>query len=106
MTKTQQRKLIKRAITIKAQLEMVKPLYRELDEIVAALAASGFSSDMVDKRLVILVDNFEDRNTCFRIARVNRYELKEEAVIRRIDPSKIKAVKAKTKKDPFTVRRR
>lgn len=93
MTKAQQQKLIKRAIVIKAQLEQIKPLYRELDEIVAVLAAAGFSSGIIDKRLVILVDNFEDKNTCFRVARVNRYELREEAAV-------------KNRNDPFKVRRR
>lgn len=65
--------LVKRAQEIQAQLDTVKPLYSELDEITQALVAvrTGLA-----KYGVTVVDNFEAKNTVFKATGVKRFELR------------------------------
>lgn len=76
------KRLIQRAVEIQAILDQVKPLYKELDEIVVALANRGFRAGKHNGAVVVLVDNFDGKNTCFRATGVKRFELsiKKEAV--------------------------
>lgn len=66
-------KLVARAKAISRQLDEVKPLYNELDQITFALNA-------VKERLatygVAVVDNFEAKNTMFKTVGMRRYDLK------------------------------
>lgn len=69
------RKMVNRARAITNQLDQVKPLYGELDEITFALLA-------VQKRLkdhgAVIVDRFADKNTAFKTVGIRRYELSWE----------------------------
>lgn len=71
-------KLAKRALEIKMQLEEVKPLYEELDEITMQLVGAG-ATHWVDRKTKLgfeIVDNFEKKNTCWRAHGIRRWELK------------------------------
>lgn len=72
MSKKQIGRLVERAKWIRMQLDEVKPLYKELDAIVLALVPM---EEELGKYGVILVDNFLEKNTCFKVASVNRYQL-------------------------------
>lgn len=65
--------LAKRARAIMKQLDEVKPLYRELDEI--TLALFGVGDKLRDFGLVV-VDNFEEKNTMFKTSAFKRFDLK------------------------------
>ncbi len=75
------RKLIERALKIQQKLEENKPLYKELDEIVLNLASQGFSHDTLENLEIELVDNFADKNTCFKVAGVKRFDLKVKSKV-------------------------
>lgn len=72
--------LLARAVQIKAQLEAVKPLYDELEQvtlsIVNAHLAAGAEATVPTGHVVQVVDNFAGANTVFRPAAVKRFELK------------------------------
>lgn len=67
------KKLVKRARAISAQLDEVKPLYNELDQITLALA---MVKDKLPKHGVTMVDNFSAKNTQFKVASFRRFELR------------------------------
>lgn len=67
------RKLVERAHAISMQLDEVKPLYNELDQITLALAQV---QDQLPEHGVTMVDNFSDRNSNFKVASFRRFELK------------------------------
>lgn len=70
-------KLVNRARSIRQQLDEVKPLYNELDQITLALMnAQAIVRKHGDRFGVELVDNFADKNTAFRVAAIRRFELK------------------------------
>ena len=68
------KKMIQRVGEIHEKLDEVKPLYNELDRITYALI------HVEKKRLLryglTIVDNFEHKNTQFKVAAISRYELK------------------------------
>lgn len=67
---------LKRAVEIHLDLEKVKPLYKELDEITLDLVKTG-KTDFESLGIKCqIVDNFLDKNTCYRMAFVKRFELK------------------------------
>jgi hypothetical protein len=67
------KKLVERARAISAQLDEVKPLYNELDQITLALA---MVKDKLPKHGVTMVDNFSAKNTQFKVASFRRFELR------------------------------
>lgn len=67
--------LLEEAIEIKPEIEAAKMLYRRMDEIVMKLIDLEFDEARVNGCLVSMLDNFSEKNTAFRIARVNRFEL-------------------------------
>lgn len=70
-------KLVHRARSIRQQLDEVKPLYNELDEITLALMNAQETLRKHGMKFgVELIDNFAEKNTAFRVARINRFELK------------------------------
>lgn len=68
--------LVKRAIEIQTELEKVKPLYSELDQIIQTLVEREVSEYALGPIKVRLIDNFEKKNSCFRAVAIKRYELK------------------------------
>lgn len=70
--------LINRAAEIEDFLLQVKPLYRERDDIIAALVEMGVFQAQHNGFLMNIVDNFLEKNTQFRIARFARFEMKIE----------------------------
>ncbi len=67
------KKLVERARAISEQLDEVKPLYNELDQITLALS---MVKDLLPKHGVTMVDNFSEKNTQFKVASFRRFELK------------------------------
>jgi hypothetical protein len=65
--------LVERAREISEQLDEVKPLYNELDQITYALIA--VRDDLHDFGVTI-ADNFAGKNTQFKTVGMRRYELK------------------------------
>lgn len=73
--------LIERALKIQQELEHNKPLYKEMDEIIIQLAREGFTGADLGNIQVELVDNFEEKNTCFKVAGVKRFDLKVKSKV-------------------------
>ncbi len=73
-------KMLVRAEKIQLQLDQVRPLYRELDEITSALFNASLASTkmraFLEKKGVALIDNFADKNTQFKTVAIKRYELR------------------------------
>lgn len=70
--------IVNRIAAIKTQLEAVKPLYDELDELTAEMGEVAEVNQTLatnDGRFVTLVDNFADKNTVFRPAAVRRFDV-------------------------------
>lgn len=65
-------KMVERARAITQQLDEVKPLYHELDEIVAALVAA---KEGLSRYGVAIKDNFEVKNTQFKTVAMRRYDI-------------------------------
>jgi hypothetical protein len=65
--------MISRAQKIQLQLDQVKPLYQELDQITFALVAV---KEKLASHGVVIVDNFAEKNTQFKTIGIKRYELK------------------------------
>lgn len=71
-------KLVDRIAKIKDLLDANKPLYEELDDLIMKLVKVvqiGETTQTEDERFVTLVDNFEDKNTCFKVAGVKRFDV-------------------------------
>lgn len=69
--------MAKRAAEVLAQLESMKPLYNELDKLTQDLMESGATGTDLGKLKLVLVDNFETKNTVFKTTSIKRYELKK-----------------------------
>lgn len=72
MTKSQK---YNRLFEIHEQLESVKELYRERDELLAELSAKkqlNFSSKLFN---AVIIDVFEDRQTAFTSAAISRFKV-------------------------------
>lgn len=83
--KAETRKLLDRAVEIQAILNQVKPLYNELDEIIAELVRVGFKREAFFSGYeLILVDNFEKKNTVFKATGIRRFDLKIEKKVERV----------------------
>lgn len=67
---------ISRFIELNKQIEVAKELYNERDQLVLLLKTNGFTSMKIDGVEYTLVDNFETKNTAWRMAAVNRFEIK------------------------------
>lgn len=67
--------VVRRAIEIHDKLHEVKALYKEQDEILQKMIEAGFTSVVVDGKLVALVDNFAEKNTVFKATGFRRFEL-------------------------------
>lgn len=62
----------KRARELIDQIEAIKPLYKELDELTDKLFAAGF----VAGEGLAIVDNFAEKNTVWKASAIRRFELK------------------------------
>ncbi len=69
-------KILKRILSIQAELDVRKALYDELDMLTMQLQDEGFHHAEIGEFLIDLVDNFANGNTCFRPAGVKRFEIK------------------------------
>lgn len=65
--------MLARAKEIQSQLDEVKPLYRELDEITFSVIRV---KERVEKHGAVLIDQYADKNTQFRNVAMKRFELK------------------------------
>ncbi len=70
--------LLDKAIETQLQIDSVKDLYKEMDAIIDKLISSGFETLSYKGRVISLIDNFKNKNTCFRVAGIKRFELKIE----------------------------
>ncbi len=70
--------LLNRAAELSSQLQQVKSLYKELDEITNQMLEMEVLQASTDDYTMTMVDNFAEKNTAFRVARLNRFELKIE----------------------------
>ena len=65
--------MMDRAKKIQFQLDEVKPLYQELDQITFALLPI---KDKISRFGAVIVDNFAEKNTQFKTVGMKRFELK------------------------------
>lgn len=75
---TRTMEIVNRIATIKTQLESIKPLYDELDDLTAELGDVAEVNQVLatnDGRFLTLIDNFADKNTVFRPAAVRRFDV-------------------------------
>lgn len=72
--------LITRAAEISMVLEENKALYRELDGITQQLIEMEILQAFAPGVQMTITDNFAKANTAFRVARINRYEMKIERI--------------------------
>ncbi len=92
--------VVNRIAAIKDQLELVKPLYEELDDLTEELLEVAEVNQTLktdDNRLVTLIDNFADKNTVFRSAAVRRFEaelLTADEMTKKLIAAEKKAAKA------------
>lgn len=78
MNKNEVMGLVERIKDLKDQLEQVKPLYAELDDLIIELGEEveiGETLKTDDDRFVTLIDNFADKNTVFKVAGVRRFDV-------------------------------
>lgn len=70
-------RLVKRAYAISKQLDEVKPLYGELDEITHALlnVQALKKNGALEKYGVAIVDQYAEKNTAFRTVGIQRFKL-------------------------------
>lgn len=64
-----------RAMEILKQLEKVKPLYAELDEIAQDMAKTKIPCIAIGRKHLFLKDNFAERNTAWKSTAIRRFEL-------------------------------
>lgn len=72
----QYKERLERIIDIQEELDVRKKLYDEYDKLVVALQADGFIEAIIDGKELKLVDNYAEKNVCWRMAAIKRYELK------------------------------
>src|SRR5271167_4313980 len=112
------KELVQRAAEILDSLAIVKPLYRELDDITLALIGMDIFSIVYGDIQLTVVDNFSEKNTCFRVGRFKRFDVEIERkkdIFRISEPKeekprekpKAKPKRSETAKRPeiFTVRK-
>ena len=70
-------RLVKRAYAISKQLDEVKPLYNELDQITQALLTVDAlkKGNALEHYGVAIVDQFTEKNTVFRTVGIQRFKL-------------------------------
>ena len=78
MTKSQAKKIIRRAIELTKQVEDLKSIYRELDEIIGVMIEHKIKAGVDEGNVIRLVDNFTQKNTTFKSTAFRRYDLKLE----------------------------
>lgn len=85
-----------RIVAIKAQLELQKPLYEELDNLTLELKAIvGVDAEvMANGSFVTVVDNFAEKNTVFRPAGVKHFDVSLETFQEREEAQAKAAAKA------------
>lgn len=69
-------KLLNRALELSIELANYKVLFKEMDQITVELMNMDVFEAIIDGCRMTIADNFAQQNTCFRVARFNRYELK------------------------------
>lgn len=66
---------LNRVLDLQKELDLRKALYAELDALIVELAQGGFKEATLNEFHLELVDNFSEKNTCFRPAGVKRFEI-------------------------------
>jgi hypothetical protein len=69
------KELVRKLIAIQAELNCMKALYKQQDEILDKLIAAGFTSMKTDGYVVTLVDNYSKKNTAFKAVGFRRFEV-------------------------------
>ncbi len=67
---------LKQLLALNEEIEAAKNLYELRDQLVVTLQRAGFTEATFDGRLFSLKDNFAEKNTAWRMAAVNRFEIK------------------------------
>lgn len=81
--------ILKRALIVQEALAKAKALYKEQDELTLKILSFGQKSWERHGHYFVLVDNFADSNTTFRVARIKRFDLKIEPLARYLDDTKV-----------------
>lgn len=68
--------ILTRLETIEMLIDSSKMLYKERDELTDLLRKLNFTEMTRDGKSFKLTDNFADKNTCYRMAFVRRWEIK------------------------------
>jgi CO dehydrogenase/acetyl-CoA synthase beta subunit len=74
------RKALARLIDIDKTLEEAKKLYDERDALTLALRDLAFAETVHEGKRFTLCDNFAQKNVCYRMAFVRRWEVKIKEV--------------------------
>jgi hypothetical protein len=99
-------KLAARAVEIEIATTALKQLYRELDDITMELIEMGISSALVGGYQITIADNFAEKNTAFRIARIKRFDLKVDKIDGLSFAEVAKKKKSASKTEVFKIRSR
>jgi hypothetical protein len=72
--------LLSRAVEIHNTLAGVKPMYKELDDIILLLRLSGTTHFCAGGYNLTIVDNFAESNVSFKVAAIRQYDIRVEPV--------------------------
>lgn len=73
--------LVKRLLILQNKVNEVKPIHEEIDEICMELGKRHKDGQVLletKTSLYSLQDNFAEKNTAFRVARIKRFEIKSK----------------------------
>lgn len=77
MKKVVNEDLLRDALALLLKIERNKDLYRRLDDMIVKLKDSGFTTALVKRHMITLVDNFaDDKNVSWKATAMRRYDLK------------------------------
>ena len=71
------KKKVIKALKIKVQLERMKKLYKQYDDLIFELFMDGFKELKLGNIKVMLVDNFSGKNVAFKTVSIKHFDLKE-----------------------------
>lgn len=52
-----------------------RPLYKEMDELIAQLLKTRRKTFQYGKKIITLVDNYKDKNTSFKALGIRRFDI-------------------------------
>lgn len=70
------KKTLDRLIEIEHRIEQLKRLYAEVDLLTNELIKLKFKSALHNGKTIRLIDNFKDKNNCFRTTSIKRFEIR------------------------------